>query len=159
MTWSVRRLCSSRRFCTSRAQICDPTNRRWVAVKYPQISQRIKPVCTATQRISFRSQIRFWEVNERPGLHNLAYWSFHDTMRTQMLNWTHSRKNSKFITAVWSWPSWNTVGICQVRVMNPPIEHGSGFSQGNELNWTELQASYCTARGFPHLLLTLVKWC
>jgi len=71
MTWSVRRLCSSSRSFTSRSQICDLTNIRWVAIENPLISLTICPFLTATQRISVGSQIGKWEVKERPELHNL----------------------------------------------------------------------------------------
>ena len=68
MTWSVCRLCSSTRSFTSRSQIFDPTNIRWVAIEYPLISLKMGPFFTATQRISVESQIGQREVKERPEL-------------------------------------------------------------------------------------------
>jgi len=71
VTWSVRRLCSSRRSFTSRFQICDPTNIRWVAIENPLISLKMCLHFTATQRLSVGSQIWKQEVKERLLLHNL----------------------------------------------------------------------------------------
>jgi len=71
MTWSVRRLCRSSRSFTSRSQICDPTNIRWVAIKNLLISHEIWAFFTPTQRISVGSQIGKRQVKERPEMHNL----------------------------------------------------------------------------------------
>jgi len=71
ITWSVRRLCSSTRSFTSRYQICDPTNFRWVTIKYPIISLNMSPLFKATQRRSVGSQIGKRKVTERPELHIL----------------------------------------------------------------------------------------
>jgi len=68
MTWSVRRLCSSTRSFTSRSQICDPTNSRWVAIEYPLISLKMGTLFTASQWISVGSQIGQRQVKERPEL-------------------------------------------------------------------------------------------
>jgi len=71
VTWSVRRLCSSSRTFTSRVQICDLTNIRWVALENPVILRKISLYVTATQRISVGSEIWKWEVNKRLELHNV----------------------------------------------------------------------------------------
>jgi len=72
MTRCIRRLCSISRSFTSRIQICDPTNIRWVAVENPRISVNIYAYLTATQQISVGSQ--FWKrrVKDRLKLHNLG---------------------------------------------------------------------------------------
>jgi len=69
--WSVRRLCSVSGSFTSRIQICDRTNIRWVAIENPRTSLTIRLYFTATQQISVRSQIWQREVKERLKLHNL----------------------------------------------------------------------------------------
>ena len=71
MTWSVRRLCSSSRSFTSRFQICDPTNIRWVAIENPVISRKMCLYFTATQQISVGSQIWKLEVKEWLEMHNV----------------------------------------------------------------------------------------
>ena len=71
VTWSVCRLFSSRRSFTSRVEIWDPTNIRWVAIENPKMSCKISLYFIATQRISVRSQICKREVKEGPELHNL----------------------------------------------------------------------------------------
>ena len=82
VTWSVRRLCSSSHSFTSRSQICDSTNIRWIAVENPLIWLNFCPFFTATQRISVRLQ--FWkrEVKERLELHNLH--TDHVTIRSEL---------------------------------------------------------------------------
>jgi len=69
--WSVRTLCSFSRSFTSRCQICDWTNIRWVAVENPRISLIISCYFTAILRILVGSQIWKREVKERIILHNL----------------------------------------------------------------------------------------
>jgi len=71
MTWSVRRLWSFSRSFTSRYQICDRTNIRWVAIENPPISRKISRYFTAIQRILVRLQILQREVKERLKLHNI----------------------------------------------------------------------------------------
>jgi hypothetical protein len=71
MTWSVRTLCSFSRSFTSRCQICDWTNIRWVAIYNPKISLKIRCYFTVIQPILVRSQIWKQEVEERVKLHNL----------------------------------------------------------------------------------------
>jgi len=71
MTWSVCTLFSFIRSSTSRCQICDWTNIRWVAIENPQISQEFWCYFTAIQQILIQSQIWMWEVEEGMKLHNL----------------------------------------------------------------------------------------
>jgi len=70
-TWSVCRLCSFCRSCTSRFQTCDPTSICWVVIENPPISLIISHHFTTTQRISVGSQIWMQEVKERQKLHNI----------------------------------------------------------------------------------------
>ena len=71
VTWSVRRLCSSSHFFTSRCQICNPTNIRWVAIENLLISLMVYLYFTATQRISVWSQVWMQGVKEHAKLDNL----------------------------------------------------------------------------------------
>jgi len=71
MTWWIRRLCSFTRSSTSRFQICNCTNIRWIAVKEQHILCEIRGISIVTQRIFIRSQIWQWEVKERLTLHNV----------------------------------------------------------------------------------------
>jgi len=70
-TQSVAKLCSFMRSFTSRFQICNTTNIRWVAIENPRISLEIWSYFTASLRILVRSQIWKREVKERIKLHNL----------------------------------------------------------------------------------------
>jgi len=71
VTWSIRRLSSSRRPSSSRIQSCHPTNIHWVVIESRQISPMISRHFTAVQQILVRSQIWKREVNEQLRLHNL----------------------------------------------------------------------------------------
>jgi hypothetical protein len=71
VTWSLCRLCSSSRSFTSRFQICDPTNIRWVTIENPIISCKIVLYFTARQWLSVGSQIWKREAKDRLELHNL----------------------------------------------------------------------------------------
>ena len=64
-------ICSFSWSFTSRIHICDQTNIRSVAIENPQISPKICPDFTATQRISMGSQIWMLEMKELIKLHNL----------------------------------------------------------------------------------------
>jgi len=82
MTWSVHGLCSSSCSFTSRSQICDPTDIRWVAVEIPLMSLEICSVFTASRRISVGSQLGNREGKEQPELHNLR--TDHVTIRWEL---------------------------------------------------------------------------
>jgi len=71
MTWSICRLCRFSRSFTSRLQIGDATNIRWVAIETPQITHTICTYFTTTKRISVGLQIWMQEVNELLKLQNL----------------------------------------------------------------------------------------
>jgi len=71
MTPSTCKLCSSMRSFTSRFQICDRTNVRWVASENPRISCEILRYFPAIHWILVGSQIWTREVKERIKLHNL----------------------------------------------------------------------------------------
>jgi len=71
MTWSVRTLCSFIHCLTSRCQMCDPNNTRWVAIENPPISLNIRCYFTMIQQILVWLQIWKREVEERPKLPNL----------------------------------------------------------------------------------------
>jgi len=71
MPWSVCTLCSFSRSFTSRCQVCDQPNIRWVAIENPPISRKIPRYFTAIQRILVRSQIWQREVKERLEMLNL----------------------------------------------------------------------------------------
>jgi len=71
MTQSLCILCSFSCSFTSRCQICDQTNIRWVAVKLPDITRKIGVFFITTQRILVWSQIWQREVKAQLKLHNL----------------------------------------------------------------------------------------
>jgi len=71
MTWSLLTLCSFSCSFTSRGQICERTNIRWVAIKNLRMSLKIWCYFSAIQWILVRSQIWKWEVEERLKLQNL----------------------------------------------------------------------------------------
>ena len=71
VTWSVHRMCSSSRFCTSQFQICARTNTHWVAIQTPQIWLTIGRNLTTTQWISVGSEIWTGKVKARWAVHNL----------------------------------------------------------------------------------------
>jgi len=73
------------------------------------------------------------------------YWSCHNTMRTQILNWRQRCRNCKVGTAVRFQPGWRPAGFCPVRVTNPPGQCGSCFWPGVEPNQTKPQANNRTA--------------
>jgi len=70
-TWSIHRLCSFSRSCTSGIQIFNQTNIHWVAMENPRISLNICLNFTATQWISIVSPIWMLEMKELVKLHNL----------------------------------------------------------------------------------------
>jgi len=82
MTCLVRKLCTFTRSFTSRSQICDPTDIRWVAIEYPLVSLKMCPFFTGIPRISVGLQIRQLEVKVRPELHNLR--TDHVTIQWQL---------------------------------------------------------------------------
>jgi len=71
MTWSVHTSCSCSRSFTSRCQISDWTNIRWVAIENPRILLIIPCSLTAIQWILVRSQIWKRWVDEQLQLHYL----------------------------------------------------------------------------------------
>jgi len=71
MAWWVYRSCSFTSSFTSRIQICNPTDIRWVAVKQAQIWTEIWGFLMVTSWILVVSQIWKREVKERLKLHNL----------------------------------------------------------------------------------------
>jgi len=79
-TCAVSRLCSSLRALSSRIQIHDPTDIRWVAVEKGLISSEIRGFSIATQRVLVGSQIWNREVQERLELHILR--TDHVTIRS-----------------------------------------------------------------------------
>ena len=116
-TWSIRRLCSINSYFTSRIQICDRTNIRWVATENPRISLKICPCFTATQRILIRSQIWMLEVKELVKLYNLHI--HHVTIQSEL----RYLIGAKVVGTI----KWNRgPGLCPVRVTNPPRQSGSG---------------------------------
>ena len=148
MTWCIRRLCSFSRSFTSRFQICDPSNTRWVAVENPRISVKIYPYLTATQQISVGSQ--FWqrEVKDRLNLHNLY---IHHVMIRSELRYLIGAKNVG--TAKWTRGSVSTrpnnTGFRFGPGKNSPRHSGSGFWPGNDPNATKKLAKNRAAGGLP----------
>jgi hypothetical protein len=71
ITWSLPRFCSFSSSFTSRGQICDRTNIRWVSVKLRHILPQNRWLTIATQRLSVWSDIWQWEVKEQLKLYNL----------------------------------------------------------------------------------------
>jgi len=69
-TWSIFRLCSFSPSFTSRFQLNDLTNIRWVAIENPWISLEISSHSTAIQRILVGSQIWKRDVKQGVKLHN-----------------------------------------------------------------------------------------
>jgi len=82
VTWSVRRLCSISPSFTSRCQICDWSNIRWIAVKEGDSSAEKCGFSIATQRILVRSQMWQREVKEGLKLQNLR--TDHVTIRSEL---------------------------------------------------------------------------
>jgi len=82
VTGSVRKSCIFSPSFTSRCQICDWANIRWIAVKYSDISAEKCGFSIATQRILVGSPI--WEREEKEGLtlHNLR--TNHVTIRSEL---------------------------------------------------------------------------
>ena len=106
MTWSIHKLCSISRSFTSRFQICDPNDIRWVAVKYRLNLSEIGGFSIATQRILVGSQISKREVNERPKLHNLRI--VHVVIRSE-LKYLIGARNAAFWGAGFVWKPVETV--------------------------------------------------
>jgi len=125
MTWSVCTLCSFSRSFTSRCQIWDRTNIRWVTIENPRISHNILCYFTAIQWILVRSQIWKREVKERLKLHNLCIhhvmirWDLRYLIGVKIagtVRWNHSLgttrpKNCGFISG----PGNNSARTNQVR--------------------------------------------
>jgi len=72
MIWLIRILCSFMHSFTSRFQICNLTNIRWVVIENPQTGLEISRYITAILRILVGSQIWKPEVTEHIKLHNLC---------------------------------------------------------------------------------------
>jgi hypothetical protein len=79
-------------------------------------------------------------------------------MRTQMLNWRQRCRNRKVGTAVRFQPGLKTVGLCPVRVTNPPRQSGSDFWPGNDPNRTEPPAKKRTAAGLHGPVANTSSW-
>jgi hypothetical protein len=82
MTWSTPKLCSFMRSCTSRFQICDRTNNRWVAIDNSRNTRQIARYFTAILWIVVGCQIWTREVKERIKQHNLR--ADHVTIRSEL---------------------------------------------------------------------------
>ena len=78
-----------------------------------------------------------------------TYWSCHDTMRAEILNWRQRCRNWKFGNAIQFQPGQKPTGLCPVWVTNLPRHCGLGFWPGNELDRTKLPAKMRTAGGLP----------
>ena len=148
-TWSVYRLSSITSSFTSRFQIYDPTNIRGVAIENPRISLCFGPVFTATHRISVGSQNLNAGGERACKTAHSMYWSCHNTIRTQILNWSQSCRNRKFGTAVWFQPGQIPAVLCPGRVTTRQAKRGSGFWPGLEPNRTEPPVKTRTAGGLP----------
>jgi hypothetical protein len=110
VTWSVCRLRTVRPSFPSRSHICDRTNICWVAIENPHISAEILRSLTAIQQISVQSQIWQREVKEGAETAQSAYLWCHNTIRTQILNWSQSCRNHNMEPWSGSNPSPNPVG-------------------------------------------------
>jgi len=140
MTWSVRRLCSFSFPFTSRCQVCDQTNIRWVAIENPPFSPKITCNFTAIQRILVRSQTWQREVKEQLKLHNLR--TDHVMIRSKLkylirATFQGSVEEPWNGPAVRVQPGRKTPGMYPVQVTNPPRQCSMGFWPGNELNRNE----------------------
>jgi len=70
-TWSVRRLSSFSRSCTSCCQICEQTNIHWITLESNHIVNQIRRLSIATQWILVCSQMWQWDGKERLKLQNV----------------------------------------------------------------------------------------
>ena len=106
-----------------------------------------------------------------------TYWTCHDTIRTQILNWSQMCRNRIVWTAVRFEPGQKPTVLCLVWETTPPRQSRSGFWPGVEPNRTEPnrtepnrtepnrtepnrtepngQAKTGPLAGYPDLLLTL----
>ena len=133
MTWSVRTLCSFSHSFTSRCQICNWTNIRWVAIEKPQISRKIWCYFTVIQQILVWLQIWKREVEERLKLHNLyidhvmIWWDLRYLIGAKVAG-----------TVKWNSSAGTTqpthMGLCLLQVTTPPRQSRPGFCPGRELN-------------------------
>ena len=78
-----------------------------------------------------------------------TYWSCHDTIRTQLLNWSEICRNRKFGTAVRFQPGQIHAVLCPGRVTTRQDHCGSGFWPGLEPNRTEPPVKTQSAGGLP----------
>jgi len=65
-----------------------------------------------------------------------TYWPYHNTIITQILNWSQRCRNRIFGTAGRFQPGQKPTVLCPVRVTTPPRQHWSGFWPGLEPNRT-----------------------
>jgi hypothetical protein len=140
MTWSVCRLRSFSCSFTSRCQICDQTNIRWVPIENARISPEISPNFTAIQRILFQLQIWLREVKEQLKLHNLR--NDHILILSE-LNYIIGAKFGGSLAEPWNGPvalvqpGNKTTGLYPLQVTNPRRHHGWNCYPGNDSNRTE----------------------
>jgi hypothetical protein len=92
VTRSICRLCRINRSCTSRFHICNPTNIRLVATKTHQF--RLK-LCGFRRHSTTIGWIGNLNVGGQRVVHFVqsTYWSCHDTITTQILNYSPSCRN------------------------------------------------------------------
>jgi hypothetical protein len=81
-----------------------------------------------------------------------THWPYHDTIWTQILNWSQRCGSLIFRTAVRFQPGPKPTVLCPVRVTKAPRQGGSGFWLGLEPNQTKPPAILRTTGGLPGLV-------
>jgi len=77
-----------------------------------------------------------------------TFWSYPDTISTEILNWSESCRNRKYETTVQVHPGQKTMGFCPVWVITPPRPGRCSFWLGLEPDWTILPVQTQTAARF-----------
>jgi len=116
MMWSVCRLCSSSRSCSSRSPICDPTNIRWVAIENLLISHIFALFFHSHSTNISRIANRNARGERAARTAQFTYWSYHDMIRTQISSLSQRFRNHKMEPRSGSNPSPNLVGSPVFRV-------------------------------------------
>ena len=78
-----------------------------------------------------------------------TYWLWHDTIKTQILNWSEKGRNHMIASVVRFQPGQIPAVLCPVRVTNPARQSGSGFWPGLEPNQNKPLVKTLTAGGLP----------
>jgi len=111
---------------------------------------RIQPVIISQPLDKYQSDRKSEAGGERATkTANSTYWSYCDTIRTQILNWSQRSRDRKFETVVRFQPGQIPAVLCPVWVTNPPKQCGSGFWPGLEPNQTKPLVKTQSAGGLP----------